>query len=315
MTRIAILGATGHIGTALSHHYAGCDVTLDLYSRSPERTAARVAAWKPRARINHLSLSSLDFSAADIVINALGAGEPRRLQALGTEILTLTLRWEEIIARALDGNPSALYVFLSSGAIYGRLVEGPAKLDSKTSFYVNNIPPEDAYKLAKFVAEVGHRARPFRRTIDIRLFGFVSRFLDLNGGYFLSELFSALVQGRIFNTAAEDMMRDYVGTEELAALIACCALHSTINLALDIYSSHPVHKFELLKQLERLGLRWKVDASIAPHPERVSYASNYDFAKTFGYSPKRSAADIVEQVALQLINGLPETASVSTAHN
>ncbi len=312
MTRIAILGATGHIGTALAHHYINRrDVTLDLYSRSPSTTLARFADLNEQAGVFHRPLASLDLFECDIVINALGAGDPRRVKEMGSEILTLTLHWEEMISRALQSNPAALYVFLSSGAVYGRLSGGPARIDAVASFHVNRRPCEDAYRLAKFMAEVQHRACPARRIVDIRIFGFASPFLDLAGKYFLSELFLALLDGQVFRTAPDDMTRDYVGAEEIAQLIDHCALQREINMAVDIYTSRPAGKFELLAQLEKLGLRWTVDPSIPSHPDRITYASAYDVANRVGYRPHRTASEVVEDVARQLIGRRVHPADVS----
>jgi hypothetical protein len=137
----------------------------------------------------------------------------------------------------------------------------------------------------------------------------VSQFLDLKGGYFLSELLSALRGGQLFRTAPDNMVRDYVGPEELAQLIDCCAARHEINMAVDIYSSRPAEKFALLKQLEAIGLRWTVDTSIPSHPERVTYASAYDLAQTLGYRPRRAAAEIVEAVACRLLNDYGESRS------
>ena len=300
--RIAILGASGHIGSALASYYiARKDVALDLYSRSPERAAARVPTRSVGAPARHLAFDRLDLSGCDIVINAIGAGDPRRLRTIGTGIVPLTLAWEDRLSHALDANPQALYVFLSSGAVYGRLVEGPGGADSATSFFINKSPPEDAYRLAKFIAEAQHRAAASRRIIDIRIFGFVSPFIDLEGGYFLSELFAALLAQRVFKTAPDDMTRDYVGEEEVAQLIDCCVGHERVNTAVDIYTGCPAGKFDLLRRLEKMGLRWEIDPAIPSHPERVTYASTWRHAHEFGYRPARTAMEVVESAVRALM--------------
>ena len=72
---IAILGASGHIGTALANYYSDDpDITLYLYSRSPDATAARLAAKKSNATFHHRDIGALDLSGCDIVINALAIG-------------------------------------------------------------------------------------------------------------------------------------------------------------------------------------------------------------------------------------------------
>ena len=302
MTRIAILGASGHIGTALAHVYAQRpDIRLDLFARRPELVAARAASWSPRAAIRCRAFAELELADADLVVNALGAGDPEKIKALGSSIVTLTLDWEAAIAQALAASPRALYVFLSSGAVYGRLVEAGAGRDGRVEFAVNESPPNEAYGLAKFIAEAAHRARPDRRILDVRIFGFVSPFIDVGGRYFLSELFASLAAGTVFRTGASDMVRDYVDGTDLAALIDCFLPRCDVNLAVDIFTLRPAAKFEILERLAPLGLRFEIDPAIEPPAQRMTYASRYDVATKFGYEPRAAAADIVHAVAMEVL--------------
>jgi nucleoside-diphosphate-sugar epimerase len=302
LTRIAILGATGHIGKALAHVYAQrVDVRLDLFARRPEAIAAQAASWSPKAEVRCRPLAGFELSDVDLVVNALGAGDPEKIKALGSNIVTLTLEWEAAIAQALAGSPRALYVFLSSGAVYGRLAREGAQRDGRVSFAVNEQRPDEAYGLAKFVAEAAHRARPDRRILDVRIFGFVSPFIDLDGRYFLSELFASLVKGTVFRTGAADMVRDYVDGTDLAGLIGCFLPRSDVNLAVDIFTRRPAAKFEILDRLAPHGLRFEIDPAIPPPAQRVTYASRHHVAASFGYEPRAAATDIVHTVAMQLL--------------
>ncbi len=302
MTHIAILGASGHIGTALAHEYAQrTGARLDLYTRRPEFIEARTASWSPRAEIRCRPLAALELSDVDLVVNALGAGDPEKIKALGNSIVSLTLEWEAAITQALAASPRALYVFLSSGAVYGRLVDEGAGRDGRVSFAVNEWRSDEVYGLAKFVAEAAHRARPDRRILDVRIFEFVSPFIDVGGRYFLSELFASLVDGTVFRTGAADMVRDYVDGTDLAALIDCFLLRSDANLAVDIFTLRPAAKFEILERLAPLGLRFEIDPAIPPPAQRTTYASRHHIAAEFGYKPRTAAADNVQAVAEQVL--------------
>jgi nucleoside-diphosphate-sugar epimerase len=275
---------------------------------------AKTASWSPRAQIRCRSVAELDLSGVDIVVNALGAGDPGQIRTLGNSIVTLTLEWEAAIAQALAASPGALYVFLSSGAVYGQLIGKGAGHDDRVSFSVNESPPEEAYGLAKFAAETIHRSRPDRRILDIRIFGFISPFIDIGGRYFLSELFASLVRGTILRTAPGDMVRDYVDGVDLAALIDCFIGKSDTNLAVDIFTLRPAGKFEILERLAPLGLRFKVDPRIPAPSQRVMYASCYDVATKFGFKPRAAAVDIVEAVAIQLLQDHRAGADSSVLH-
>ncbi len=301
--RVAILGATGHIGTALAHHYAADgETSLDLYARRPDAVSSLLPTAAP-GRVRVLPLDGFDFAGVDVVVNALGAGDPSRVRAIAPNIVALTLDWEDLIRRALarsGGDP--LYVFLSSGAVYGRLIEDGARIDARTCFSVNTPREDEAYGLAKFLAEAIHRSETGRRILDVRIFGFVSRHIDLGGKYFLSELFDALAGDKTFVTGAQDMIRDYVDADDLAALIGCASRAVSVNMAADIYSQRPAGKFEIIQRLAEVGLKCRVDPDYPHAGQRIAYASHYDVAGGLGYVPARAAVDTVERVARQIID-------------
>jgi nucleoside-diphosphate-sugar epimerase len=299
MQRIAILGATGHIGRALTDTYARRDnVHLELFSRRPYETAA---AYAGQSRMTHRDLRGLNLSNVDIVINAIGIGDPARVPEGGRDIYKLTMQIEDAIDQALTGNSRCLTVFVSSGAVYGALVEN-ARAGTPATHPIDSPRPADWYGLSKLAAELRHRAQGGRRIVDIRIFGFLSPQLNLKAAYFMSAVYQALLSGSKFITTGIDMTRDYIGAKELVSIIDAAAEQLQINTPLDTYTKSPAGKFEILRRLERLGLCWQVSDENAEAPDRINYFSEYRKAETIGYHPERSSADVVEEVARELIS-------------
>jgi nucleoside-diphosphate-sugar epimerase len=297
-TRVAILGATGHIGRALADVYAareGCQ--LSLFSRRPNETAA---AYRGLSHVSHHDIGNLDLRDADVAINAVGIGDPAQVPIRGHEIFELTMAYEDRIERALSENSGCLTVFISSGAAYGKL-DAPARADTPMVHPVNAVLPGEWYGLSKFAAELRHRAQVSRRVVDIRVFGFLSAHLDLKTKYFMSSVYQALLSGTPFATDSHDMHRDYIGAEELAGIIDGAARQAAVNTAVDTYTARPAGKFEILQRLGQLGLEWRLSEDTHVTQDRVWYSSEWRQAAQFGYSPARSSLDVVEAVARVLL--------------
>lgn len=303
--KVAILGSTGHVGRSLAAELLRHpDIRLVLYSRRGDLPGAGEAAID-RARVELRSTTALDFGGCDIVVNAIGVGTPDKIAAAGASVMQLTLEWEERIKAALAAAPDCLYVFASSGAIYGTLRDGPASLNSVREFSVNAERPANAYGKAKFVAEALHRSWTHKRILDVRIFGYVSECIDLQSTYLLSQIFASLLQNRCFVTNLDDVVRDYVGPKELSHLILGAAKAHRINDAVDLFSLAPVRKFEILDELKKFGLRCSFvegENGSAANVGRLNYYSTYSRACDYGYAPQRTALDVVLDSAQKILN-------------
>ena len=300
MTRIAIIGATGHIGKALAGYYANCPgVALALYSRRPEVTRELFPGRADRF-IGHHSLEELELCVADVLINCIGIGDPAHARRAGFDFYDLTMQFEDRLDRMVQLNPECLTVFMSSGAVYGKLEAGPADEMSAASVAINEMTPSDWYGAAKLAAELRHRVHPERRVLDIRVFGFVSEFLDLGTQYLVCDIVNALRTKTVMPTSGQDIVRDYIGTAELAELINLAAACPSINMAVDTYSLKPMSKFALLDSLRPLGLVWRVEESEG-RTARHHYWSRLRTAEIFGYRPIRTSMQIVQKVVAGLV--------------
>jgi nucleoside-diphosphate-sugar epimerase len=270
---IAVLGATGYVGGSLGRLLAEEGHPVALFARNPAKLSEQ--AWPPAADLRDLA----DFSAADfeLVINAIGAGDPRRVSSMGADILDVTTFWDQ---RVLDTmGAKTRYVFLSSGAVHGT--------------EVNRVPP---YTLAKLQAEMRHRQAPSRAILDLRIFGYADPSIDLTGGFFLAELARAIRDKTVFITSSDDMMRDYAGAVELRALIRDWERSGAMNGALDLYTTAPAGKHDLLRMFKaryNLQTAYATEAGSSPTGAKRFYASNDRAAADLGYRPERDTARVL----------------------
>lgn len=304
MVAIAILGATGHVGQGL----------VSVLSRNPETQLvlyARDVGKLERQLDNRADLSG-SISAADIlsfgeakpevIINAVGGGDPAVLAEIGPNIFRLTEQFDNLVLDTLAKSPDCLYLNFSSGAVYGDRFDGPAGQDGNFAIAVNDPPASAPYRTAKLNAELKHRAHSGHNIVDLRLFSYFSRFIDPGGKFFMAELVRCLQQKKPFETGANDMVRDYVGPEELGDLVERCVKHwqtsdGPLNGAIDFYSAAPIGKLDLL---DHLSSKFGLDVAVSDELKGTSttgskneYWSTYRGAEKFGYAPERTSIDVV----------------------
>jgi nucleoside-diphosphate-sugar epimerase len=248
---LGIMGGSGQIARALADELVE-DHAITLYTRRPEELGARLAA---ESRVTVRPLGEVGGRPHDVLINAAGPGDPAAIRRAGPEILALTLALDDLGLAALRRHPSTAYVYLSTGAIYANDYRAKVDRHTRVAIAVNDLASHPPYGLAKLAAESRHRAASDLQIHDLRIFGFLSRHLPLDAGFFVSELAGALASGEVFRTDPRDFVRDYVGPEELAQAILG-ALDAGRSGPCDVVSAAAVTKAELLEACtRRFGLR------------------------------------------------------------
>ncbi|HBG05021.1 MAG: hypothetical protein A2075_19875 [Geobacteraceae bacterium GWC2_58_44] len=298
--RIAILGATSHIAKGLTHNFClAQDAELYLFARSPER----VRAFLDSIRLpEHLPVRVLPFAeftshTYDVVINCVGIGSPSKLRQEPQAIFEITERFDEMVLGYLKGRPLALYVSLSSGAAYGTDFSDPPRETTPARFNANGMAPTEYYGIAKLCSEAKHRALKDLNIVDLRVFGYFSRFIDLGESYLLSEVVSCIMNGQELVTGAQDITRDFVHPEDLTALIRCLMKEERINDVFDVYSARPVGKFEIIEEFARTGaLKYRVAeeyAALNATGAKSNYFSENRRAERIGYHPRFTSLDCI----------------------
>jgi nucleoside-diphosphate-sugar epimerase len=306
-TTIAILGATSHIAKGLIARLrtrpAG---ELALFARAPERiTAFLEALGVSHASVRVLPMDRFASGRYDVVINCVGIGDPAVLRREIASIFRLTEEMDNLVLDYLQLRQDALYINFSSGAVYGTDFELPAGDARRNAIDVNHLAPGQFYGIAKLHAEAKHRACKELNIVDLRVFSYFSRHIDLQSSFLLCEIVTCIRNGRTFVTGPDDIQRDYVHPDDLTALIGHCIEHRRLNGALDVYSREPVSKFAILEFFAKHhGLQYRIEGghgAAAPTGAKSSYYSLSRKAAGIGYQPRFASLDCIREESQSLL--------------
>lgn len=308
---IAILGATSHIAKGLILGLlATGDQDLFLFARSPELVRQFLlsidAADDPSIRIKPFSEFGKDEYEA--VINCVGIGSPAKLQNELLSIFEITENFDNLVLTYIKHHTHTLYISLSSGAAYGTQFTAPADAATQCSFDINCLQASEYYGIAKVYSEAKHRALKNLSIVDLRVFGYFSRFIDLKEKFLLSEIVACLQNGRELVTGTANIVRDYVGHHDLLSLIKSCMAQLHINDVFDVYSAKPATKFEIIKHFAlHHGLRYRIEDNYAAHNVTGSkdhYYSKNRKAFSIGYNPAFSSIEAIDSEVGYLLGGI-----------
>lgn len=315
--RIAILGATSMLAAdfvAFSLEQQA-PYSLTLFARDPD--AARDAITRRMAPA--LGVSAPPISALpdcqpldafadgdwDAIVNFVGVGDPARAVAMGANILRITRLWDDRVLAYLDTHPACRYVFLSSGAAFGATGAEPLGPDTSARFAINDLQTRAYYGISKFYAEAVHRSQTGRSIVDIRIFNYISEFADLNHRFLINEMIAAVRDGRSLSVDPNDMWRDYLGTEDFAALMgACLDAPSGYNAAVDAYSRSAISKMQMLALFrDEFGLVFEVSGGgINATGVKSNYFSRNRSAEALGYRPRSGSSDTLKSVTRLILS-------------
>ncbi len=277
LVTMAILGATGHIAKGLIAEFNSSPrIELLLYARRPEAVEQFVEGLDCRHATPRIEdLDEFGKVECDVIINAIGAADPQQVERLKSEIQDITQSFDDKVLSHIKDSLKTCYIFLSSG-----IVHAADQPNTKVS----------PYAAAKIAAEQRHRSLLSQNIVDIRVFSFFSRYIDLSGDFFMAAVARAVVNEQAFQTQPATMMRDYSVPSDLAALIEKIIDRGPMNCGIDLYSSKPAEKFELLDRISRqFGLRYSIEPisdKTPPSPIKNGYYSKDHMATALGFEPQ-----------------------------
>jgi len=289
--KICIIGATSHIARGLIWSFVSqSNNYLYLYARN-------TGAADDFVRENNLNPERLIIQTFDnfknkkydVIINCVGIADPGKQKDAGSEHFVITETFDNMILEYLKDHKETLYINFSSGAVYGTAFDKPVNFNSSAEIHVNEIRVNDYYRISKINSEAKHRALKEYNIVDIRLFSYFSRFIDLNSSFLMTDIIRAIINKTELLTTDVDIVRDYIDPQDLFNLIMLVA-DKPFNGVLDGYSSSPVRKFEILEAFEsEFGLRYQVskttDVLQATGSKNIYYSENRKAAES-GYFPQ-----------------------------
>jgi len=308
--KIAILGSTSHIAKGLINDFLKSgDFSLNLYTRSSDKVHSFLGAIgksPDKGCVIYDGYENFTKSSYDVIINCVGIGTLNKLQGNYANYFMVIEKYDNLVIDCLRNNcPNALYISFSSGAVYGEF-SAPVEENTMNSIQVNHVTTEDYYAIARLNSEAKHRAFKDLRIVDLRLFSYFSRFIDLKDGYFITEVLDCILNKKVLVTDNVNIVRDYVHPEDLFSIIRKCMDAGKINVAFDVTSAKPVEKREILDYFSlEYGLKYEIDQSlshISATGSKNIYYSKYNKALGIGYKPKFSSMDAIKEESKYILN-------------
>ncbi|MBF05419.1 hypothetical protein CL644_01795 [bacterium] len=288
--KIALLGATGYIGRSLLFEAQTRGLTVIPYTRDIKKAEDIFRKYSIHLDNTLHIYSDLNKEKYDVIINAAGIGSQAQLAKKSQYISSVTESLDSMLLNYLEANPHTRVFTMSSGVVHS--------LDKQKESNDDASSIEDTYALAKEASEARHRTYKEYTIVDLRIFTFFSRFVDVNDTFLLSQIVASLENNEEFLTNPKDIMRDIITTEDLLDTILFLINSAPANAAYDIVSKGAVKKFELLNYLKDT---WNLSYAIAgdeqesPTGQKDSYCPSSNTLKEMGYNPKFTSLEGVHK--------------------
>ena len=288
---IAIFGATSHIAKNLILQFSNENENhLHLFSRNNVELQRFIFNIGTDKQIDYYNYDVFDSKFFDVIINCIGISDPFEINKHEFEILTLTEKYDNIILNYLKEHNSCQYLNFSSGIVYDNFHE-PITDESNCTIKLNDAL-ENPYRLSKIYSESKHRLLNSFNIIDIRIFNFFSRFLNLKTHFFISEVILSILENKKLYTTNQNFVRDYIHPQDLFNLIKLCIKNPTMNSSIDAYSKSPISKFDILKEFsKRYSLQYSVTDNLKNIDFKEKYFSLSRKAEIIGYVPRYTSLD------------------------
>lgn len=296
MSKIAIIGATSHIAKGLIYSFLNnTDDILFLFARNVTGVYGFLESYALISdKYQVFTFDEFKDNQYDVIINCIGIADPRKLRDAGSNIISLSETFDNMILDYLKNHEDTFYINFSSGAVYGTAFDKPVDYDSLAEIQINNISSNDYYRLAKLYSEAKHRSLKEFHIVDLRVFSYFSRFIDLKSSFLMTDIIRAIINETELLINEVDIVRDYIYPKDLFKLIKL-VVKKSFNGVLDCYSAAPVRKYELLDTFNKeFGLRYQISKSakvIETTGNKNVYYSMNRKAEEFGYKPEKDSIE------------------------
>ena len=293
---IAIFGATGHIGKNLTYYFSKNKKNiLILFGRNKKKIQKIMNQIIPKKKYSFGKYNEFNNKKYDVIINCIGVGNPKDI-IQNKDILKITEYYDDKILDYMKNKKSIIYINFSSGAIFGQTIRSPISESSQASINVNKLNEGSYYAISKIYAEIKHRNLKNMNIVDLRIFSFFSRFINLQDEFLIADITNAIKSNKKFTTDKNEIIRDYIHPEDLFEIIQKCIKKEKINMALDISSKKPISKFSLLKHLaKKYELNYRISNKIKTSPTglKSKYYSKSKKIEDLGIFPKYTSLQTI----------------------
>lgn len=304
--RMAILGSTSHIAKNLIIHFGQAkEYHLILFARTIEKVRSFLEEMQlDQSKIEVYPYEEFLQGQYDVIINCVGVTQGNVLIQEPNVVFKITEMYDNYVLQYLQGHPHCTYIHISSGAVYGGEFEKAAGYLTKAEINVNQLQNSDFYGISKLYMEAKHRSLNDLNIVDLRVFNFFSRFIDLNARYLLCDIINCLKADQPLNTSIEDMVRDFLHPSDLINMIELCIKKRKINAVYDLYSKQAISKSEILQFFQdEYNLRYEtqLQSGVPIAGLKRNYFTNNHSAVDIGYIPAFSSLDCIRDETAVLI--------------
>jgi dTDP-4-dehydrorhamnose reductase len=286
MKRIAILGANSQIAKSLIP-LLKFFFFIDLYSRKSLKSNDK--------NIFFYKINSFPKNKNIIaVLNCAGPGDPS-VHKKKKNIFKIFNKIDCAIMQYILENKKVKYINISTGVVLN--VKKISKFLNKSNF---------DYSQTKFYLEERHRLFKNLKIYDLRVFGFFSRYISHNAGFFLSQILKSIMKSKILRVDPNNKLFDYVGGYDLCIFIKKLINKNYSNGAFNLLSRKPVNKFEILRFFKKkyhLKFSVKKKKCLNKHDLIRSFTKKNKIVKrSYIFKPKYSSMGLIKNEAKYVVS-------------
>jgi len=284
MKRVALIGANSQVSRSIIPNLKK-SFLLDIYSKKPYQSKDK--SFK-KYKIQNFPINKNIVA----VINAEGPGDPK-VHKNTKNIFKLFNNLDNKILKFISKNPKIKYINISSG-----IVLNVSKLSKNKNKY--------DYANTKFYLEKKHRGYKNLKIYDLRVFGFFSRFISPEAGYFLSEILKSLKEKSILNVDSYNNVNDFIGGYDLSNFIKILINGNFTNRYFNLLSKKRSKKFEILKFFKKYyGLKFTINKSLILNRKyKKIKLINKKFANSSTFKPKYSSMSLIKKEVKVLLKNI-----------
>jgi UDP-glucuronate decarboxylase len=278
--RLLLTGGTGFFGKWLLEvllaggETAGAPAEITVLTRDPERfrddyphlcrhPAVRLAQGDVRR-------CELPPGRMQFVIHAAASADGRLYQRDPLAMADTIVEGTRQLLEAVADRGVERFLFVSSGAVYGDLSSGPARVPETWRGGPDPLAPASAYGEAKRYAEL--LCALFREQMGVRVvvarpFAFVGPYQDLSYPLAATEFMRAALAGETLRISGDGRtVRSYMYAPDMAASLLTCLVRGRVGTAYNVGSDREVTVLDLARKI----------AALADPPLPVSVAQTPD---------------------------------------
>ena len=288
-------------------------IAMDIYKMFVQHTSHDVFmfARNPSLNKSKYDIDFLDYAKFqdfdyELIINFIGAGDQNKLILEKNNIISTSIKYDQMVMNYLVKNSKAKYIYISSGSVYLSDFNNPAKENDSIKICKSDLINEEKnYQYSKIIPELVHLAEKDLNIVNLRIFNYVSNSININQSFLISQIFKSIVDKKTFECNEINIYRDFISDTELFEIINLVNDSSFINDSFDCFSKKPISLYELLnlmKQLYNLNYNFLKTEIINETGIKLNYFSDSHDLLKIGYKPKRTSAEIITSVAKEIIN-------------